>query len=133
MATGKGSSDRQEWGGQKNVKDAMAHEAADRRLFGLGCLGCTARVWSSFRPLLQGVSSMCSTRNQFYRTKSAHCSWRAVLGDRQKPPKWGLDDGVGDPTGLSGHGISTDAPARRGVRGRRPYVEGSPVARLHDT
>ena len=32
--------------------------------FGLGRLCCTARVWSSFLPLLQEVSSICKTRNQ---------------------------------------------------------------------
>src|SRR5262249_650824 len=57
-----------ESGGVRKIRRTPVHsltqKAGDRRVFWLGCSGCTARAWSSFVPLLQAVRSIGKTRNQ---------------------------------------------------------------------
>ena len=54
---------------RRTLGHSLAQNAGDRRVFWLGHSCCTARVWSSFLPLLQVVSSICKTRNQLLLLK----------------------------------------------------------------
>ena len=54
---------------------SLAHNTGERRVFWLGRSCCTARAWSSFLPLLQAVSSICTTRNQLYGSFSSPRVW----------------------------------------------------------
>ena len=84
MAAGEGNSSAR--GGvvrkmQRTPGHSLTHNVGECRVFWHGCSCCTAGAWSSFVPLLEGVSAICTTCNplsQYFssRTESPRANAR---------------------------------------------------------